>query len=311
MKKNRILIIVVMLFSCMVMQSWGATPDLSTDEVRISKIERYIYGDEQSAKVSDRLNQIEEDMFGRATAKTDAEKIKYLHDFIFKGAAESVSLDMKLSFLEWKLFNKTGEGNLESRLAQLDKEVIGTVSMEPLAFRLEQLSHLTVENGLISVHQVRIPRGTEIKLILGKDISSKNAQKNDLVPMKIADDLFVDRNILAVSKGGIISGKVRSVRRGGRFGRSGFVNLEIKNIESMDSTQLPVEVAYAGQERFDKKRIGMAAGASTLGYFILGPIGVAGGAFVKGDDVDVPAGTEITVKTLSDATISGVLVHKK
>jgi hypothetical protein len=129
--------------------------------------------------------------------------------------------------------------------------------------------------------------------------------------MTVVDDLFVDSNILTMGKGGIISARVRSVRRGGRFGRSGFVNLDIKSIESMDSTELPVEVAYAGQERFDKKRIGMAAGASTLGYLVLGPIGIAGGAFVKGDDIEVPAGTEISVKTTRDMNVVGVLVHRK
>ena len=297
------------LLLALVLPAVAATSDLN--EVRISKIERYVYGDEQSGAVSARLNQLEEDMFGRSTAKDDVEKITYLHDFIFKDSGENPSLDMKLSFLEWKLFNKTGQGNLEARLAELDKQVIGSVSFEPLAFRLEQLVHLTIENGLISLHRVSIPRGTENKLKLGKTISSKTARKNDIVPMTVVDDLFVDSNILTMGKGGIISARVRSVRRGGRFGRSGFVNLDIKSIESMDSTELPVEVAYAGQERFDKKRIGMAAGASTLGYLVLGPIGIAGGAFVKGDDIEVPAGTEISVKTTRDINVVGVLVHRK
>lgn len=309
--KFRAILAVLLLLTLGCVQSYAAKPEKHLDELKISKIERYIYGDIQTGEASNRLSQIEEDLFGRATGKDPQDKIQYLHDFIFKGAKNSPSLDMKLSFLEWKLFNKTGEGNLEARLADLDKQVIGTVSMEPMAFRLEQLAHLTIENGLISLHRVSIPRGTEIKLKLGKSISSKKTKKSEIVQMTVADDLFIDKNILAMSKGGIISAKVRSVRRGGRFGRSGFINLEIKSIESMDASVLPVEVAYAGQERFDKKRIGMAAGASTLGYFVLGPIGLAGGAFIKGDDVEVPAGTEISVKTLKEIKVVGVLVHRK
>lgn len=305
----KIRVIITVLLLAFVLPALAAASD--SGEVRVSKIERYIYGDEQSGATSARLNQLEEDLFGRSTGKKENEKIKFLHDFIFKGAGEDPSLDMKLSFLEWKLFNKTGQGNLEARLAELDQQVIGSVSMEPLAFRLEQLVHLTIENGLISLHRVKIPRGTEIKLRLGKTISSQTARKNDIVQMTVADDLFIDRNILAMSKGGIISARVRSVRRGGRFGRSGYVNLDIRNIESMDSSELPVEVTYAGQERFDKKRLGMAAGASTLGYLVLGPIGIAGGAFIKGDNVEVPAGTEISVKTTGDVEVVGVLMHRK
>jgi hypothetical protein len=309
--KFRVFLAILLLITFGCMQSYAAKPEAKTNEVKVSKIERYVYGDTQAGHIATRLMQVEEDLFGRATGKELVDKTEFLHDFIFKGSPDSPSMDMKLSFLEWKLFNKTGEGNLESRLADLDKQVIGSVSMEPMAFRLEQLVHLTIENGLISLHRVTIPRGTEIKLKVGKAISSKTAHKNDIVQMTVADDLFIDRNILALSKGGIISARVRSVRRGGRFGRSGFVNLEIKSIESMDSTELPVEVAYAGQERFDKRRIGMAAGASTLGYFVLGPIGLAGGAFIKGDDVEVPAGTEISVKTLKEVNVVGVLVHRK
>lgn len=308
--KIRLFVAIMLLAFCGMIPAFAESSD-TAGLVRVSKIERYVYGEEQHGQNVQRLKQLEEDLFGRATGKSESEKIKYLHDFIFKGASESPSLDMKLSFLEWKLFNKTGEGNLEARLAELDKQVIGSISYEPLAFRLEQLVNLTIENGLISLHRVRIPYGTEIRLRLGKTISSQTAQKDDIIPMTVADDLFIDRNILTICKGGIISAKVRSVRRGGRFGRSGYVNLDIRTIESMDSTELPVEVAYAGQERFDKKRIGMAAGASTLGYLVLGPIGIAGGAFIKGDDVEVPAGTEITVKTLRDSEIVGVLVHRK
>jgi hypothetical protein len=55
----------------------------------------------------------------------------------------------------------------------------------------------------------------------------------------------------------------------------------------------------------------MAAGASTLGYLVLGPIGLAGGAFIKGNDIEVGAGTEIIVRTIQDAEVVGVLVHRK
>ncbi|MDD3145837.1 MAG: hypothetical protein PHD82_00935 [Candidatus Riflebacteria bacterium] len=300
---------VTLLLCCMSIAINAAEIDRDIEK-RVSRIERYVYGDEQNAAMPDRLRQIEEDLFGRATGQTDSEKSRYLHDFIFKGTSSNLSLDMKLSFLEWKLFNKTGEGNLESRLAEIDKQVIGNVSMEPLAFRLEQLVHLTIERGLISLHTVTIPAGTEIKLRLKKDISSRNANKGDRIPMVIAHDLFIDNNILVMTNGGIVSAEVKSVRRGGRFGRTGYVNLDVRNIESMDASLLPIKIEDAG-EKFDKRKIGMAAGASTLGYLVLGPIGLAGGAFIKGGEVEVPAGTSISVVTTEDRKVTGVLVPKR
>lgn len=302
-------ILAVILLCCISLATSAAEVDRDLEK-RVSRIERYIYGDEQSAVMADRLRQIEEDLFGRSTGQNDSEKSRYLHDFIFKGSQSNLSLDMKLSFLEWKLFNHTGEGTLEARLAEIDKQVIGNVSMEPMAFRLEQLVHLTIENGLISLHTVTIPAGSEIKLRLKKDISSRTATKGDLIPMVVTHDLFIDRNILVMTQGGIVSANVKNVRRGGRFGRTGYVNLDVRTVESMDSTALPIEIEDAG-EKFDKRKIGMAAGASTLGYLVLGPIGLAGGAFIKGGEVEVPAGTEISVRTTEDRRVTGVLVPRR
>lgn len=308
MKISRI-IAMILLMCCLSTILPAAEVDRDLDK-RISRIERYIYGDEQSAETADRLRQIEEDLFGRSTGQTDSEKSRYLHDFIFKGSASNLSLDMKLSFLEWKLFNKTGEGTLEARLAEIDNKVIGNVSMEPMAFRLEQLVHLTIERGLISLHSVTIPAGTEIRLRMKKDLSSRTATKGDKIPMVVADDLFINGNILAMTKGGIVTAEVKNVRRGGRFGRTGYVNLDVRNIESMDASLLPIKIEDAG-EKFDKRKIGMAAGASTLGYLVLGPIGLAGGAFIKGGEVEVPAGTEISVVTTEDRKVTGVLVPRR
>ena len=197
--KFRHILAVILLLGCLGAVAEAAEIDRELDK-RVSRIERYIYGDEQAAAVPDRLRQIEEDLFGRATGQTDSEKSKYLHDFIFKGSANNLSLDMKLSYLEWKLFNKTGEGTLEARLAEIDKQVIGNVSMEPMAFRLEQLVHLTIERGLISLHTVTIPAGTEFRLRLKKDISSRTATKGEIIPMVVAHDLFIDRNILVIRR---------------------------------------------------------------------------------------------------------------
>jgi len=309
MKTVRIFTLILVLCS-IAGAAWASDEQSRNLDKKLSRLERYIYGDEQTGSSADRLRQIEEDLFGRNTGRKEAEKSAYLHDFVFKGSPANPSLDMKLSFLEWRLFNRTGEGNLETRLADIDRQVTGHVSMEPLAFRLEQQIHLVIENGMISLHQVTIPRGTEIKMRLKKDISSRNARKNDLIPMVLAHDVFVDNNILVMTNGGIVTSSVKSVRRGGRFGRTGYVNLDVTKIESMDSSELPIQIDAAG-EKFDKKKIGMAAGASTLGYLVLGPIGLAGGAFIKGGEVEIPAGTEISVRTTEDCKVIGVLVNRK
>jgi len=309
--KQRIILILTII-ALLASPVFAATKHKNTEtDKKIAKIESYIYGGIQSGKTEDRLNQIEEDLFGRTTGQKVSEKAKYIYKLLFKGTSDSPSLDMKLSFLEWKLFNKTVQGNLETRLAKLDKQIIGTVSMEPMAFRLEQLVQLTINTGFISMLPVTIEEGTRIKLKLAKEISSRRAKKGDIVQFKVADDMFVNDNVLSIAKGGIINARVKSVRRGGRFGRSGYVNLEIKDIEAIDTTSIPVELANSAQEKYNKKKIGLAIGASTVGYVVLGPIGIVGGAFIKGKDVTIPANTVVEVRTTAEKKIQGVIVNKK
>ncbi len=307
--KHKYLIVAIMLasFFCSLVNAETLDKEVSK---KISRIERYIYGSEQDASTTDRLRQIEEDLFGRTSGQVDSEKANYLHDFIFAGSEQNPSLDMKLSYLEWKLFNATIEGSLEERLAKIDKHITGIQTNEPMAFRLEQQVHVIIENGMISMHKVTIPAGTKFKVKLQKSISSKTSKKGDIVPMVIAEDVFINNSVLVMTKGGIISPIVKNVRRGGRFGRTGLINLDLSNIEAMDSTLINVSIDSAG-EKYDKKKIGMAAGASAVGYVVLGPIGLAGGAFIKGKDIEVPAGTEFNVVTREDCRVNGVSVPKK
>ena len=64
---------------------------------------------------------------------------------------------------------------------------------------------------------------------------------------------------------------------------------------------------YVGAEAENEmKQYAMAAGASLAGIIILGPIGVIGGAFVKGKDIDLPVGTEMFIQTKADTSLYGV-----
>ena len=305
--KHLLLAVLLAITLCSILKADAIDPEVSKS---VGRIERYIYGSVQDASITNRLRQIEEDLFGRSSGQTDAEKAKYLHNFIFVGSVQNPSLDMKLSYLEWKLFNSTIEGTLEKRLENIDKYITGVKYNEALAFKLEQQVHMIIENGLISMHKVTLPAGTSIKLKLTKDISSKSAKKGEIVPMVIANDVFVNDSILVMTKGGIVSPTVKSVRRGGRFGRTGYINLDLSNLETMDSTIVATSIDSAG-EKYDKKKIGLAAGASAVGYVVLGPIGLAGGALIKGADIEVPAGTEFSVVTTKDYKITGVSVPRR
>lgn len=65
-----------------------------------------------------------------------------------------------------------------------------------------------------------------------------------------------------------------------------------------------------GPEARDKLKWEAAAvGASAVGALALGPIGLVGGYFVKGSDVELSAGTKLYIETKNDATIKGLVME--
>ena len=50
----------------------------------------------------------------------------------------------------------------------------------------------------------------------------------------------------------------------------------------------------------------MAAGASIAGIALLGPIGIVGGIFVNGKDIDLPTGTESYIQTKTATNIYAI-----
>ena len=51
-----------------------------------------------------------------------------------------------------------------------------------------------------------------------------------------------------------------------------------------------------------------AAGASVAGAVLLGPVGLVGGAFIKGKSVEYPAGTEMYIQPQNTVTIQGLVI---
>ena len=78
-----------------------------------------------------------------------------------------------------------------------------------------------------------------------------------------------------------------------------------KEDASLDDEPIPTVL---GPEAKDKLKMEAAAvGASTIGALALGPVGLVGGFFVKGKDVELPAGSELYIQTQKDVTTKGLV----
>ena len=278
---------------------------------QLSRTEKFVYGKPVSGALTERLNKLEQDLLGRESAAAPVQKAENLTNFLFRGDRRSPSLDLKVKYLEWLTFHEVRRGPLADRLAALDKAVIGKATREPLAFRVEQLIQLVVTGGFITMTPVKIRKDTVLRVRVGSTISSKDAQVGDEVPLTVLEDLVLDRNVLAIPRGSSAIGDLDQARPAGRFGRPGRMRFLVREAEAIDGTSLPALLKEVAMSDADKKKLGLAAGASVVGYLALGPVGLVGGIFVKGKEAVLPEGTELLISITEDVPVHGIVINRK
>src|SRR5256885_1236682 len=113
-----------------------------------------------------------------------------------------------------------------------------SVSLAPLiilSFLPNPLSAQTVSppNSIASsaqaptVRDVTIPEGNEFYIVTVDEITSKTANKDDVVAMK-ADEPVVIGNQVVIPKGAFVRASVADVKRAGHFGHAGTLSLKIE-----------------------------------------------------------------------------------
>jgi hypothetical protein len=164
------------------------------------------------------------------------------------------------------------------------------------------------------VDEVRLPEGTAIDVRLEQSLSSRTARREDRVSATVADPVRAS-GVLAIPAGTEVEGVVTAAEAAERPSKPGRIEMEFDSIY-FDQTRLDMrgrvaEIRESG-EQAKKAGIGAAIGAIFGG--ILGGKGGAiagiliggGGAVVatRGEDVELPAGTVVTVRLERPLTIA-------
>ena len=153
------------------------------------------------------------------------------------------------------------------------------------------------------MEQVSVPKNTLIKVALVDPVNTKNLKKGDAIRYKVAADVIVDGKLI-FAKGEPGDGVVTKVKQARNFGRNAQLEIDYKQTKAIDGTYV---TTFMGEEaKQEIKNMAMAAGASVAGMVLLGPIGVIGGAFVNGKNIDLPAGTEFYIQTKDAVNLFGV-----
>ena len=290
-----------------VFPAMAAEPMTLTD--RVDRLDEVVYGNVQSGSFIQRIRNLDKSVCGTTSEKDTTEgldsRVEYLYAEVIRSENdENPSVDTRVNALEYYLTDQIKQAALTERLDDLDVMVLGKKQNNGgLIQRINVLEKAVYGDNHYELTTVTLPEKTVFKISLNEDISSKINRVGDPVHFTVEEDVLVD-NVLVLPRGAQGSGVVTKVTRPKFFGRSGFVDISFDQVFSIDEEAIPTVLGPEAKEKL--KMQAAAIGASAIGALALGPIGLVGGLFVKGKDVEMPAGTELYIQTREDVVTKGM-----
>ena len=155
------------------------------------------------------------------------------------------------------------------QLSNQGQDVAVSATTPPLAFGLED--------------------GTPVKLRISRTVSSEDAQVGDTVDFEVLEEIK-SHDVVLVPRGGIAWATVTEAQSKRRMGRAGKLNINIDNMKLADGEKVPLR---AVKEVKGGSHVGAMTGAivaTSIVFFPAAPLFL----LMKGKDITIPKGTEIT-----------------
>lgn len=311
-KKLVVSIMAILLFTlpCAVAGADLSNDDKNSSAQMMENIEQILYGEVSKGGLVERLSTVEKALFGRELPGTMAERHAAILNFLDVGTEDQPSMLFKLGVAEWIVDKKINASEpAVSRIETMENNLDGTAQYgSPIAMRVERILATLVMDP-VTFRVVQLPANTVMKLRFLDELSPAKSKAGDKVRVELTDDIIID-NCLVAPAGSLIQTEVREVKKPRMFGVPGEVRLNFYGLEPLGPQRPKVVVGDASKKAIEEARkvgdrgegsiIG-AGTASIAGAIILGPVGLLGGALIRGNSINIPAGS-ITYLQTSEAT---------
>lgn len=272
---------------------------------KLGVVEKAIYGVAQTGALTDRVTKVEEDVYGNVTHEALLPRVDKLYTYILETTEQAPSVITKLNAVEWSLTHRVSDSSIKARIENLEKTMNGNPSTGSLNERLGKLLNLAYSDGQIEVVSSVITKDSLIKIKTLSTLNSKQSRVGDSVALGVAEDVYIG-GILVLPKGATGTGKVVKVTPSKNFGRDAKLEISFDNVVAMDGSLVNTFMGEKAKE--ETQSMAKAAGASVAGMVVLGPVGVIGGAFISGKDVNIPIGSQMYIQTKEDVEVYGIRV---
>lgn len=301
------ILIVVLFISTGCWAADGVSED-RTPLQGLDRVESVLYGQPLTGGLLLRLSKVERDLFGMELPGSLTERQQALQVFVQEGNASQPSLLFKIGVAEWVTLRRVNPSwPLSDRVAHLETTLEGETQEGALSARLERMITKLLPSG-IGAESIQIPAATVFKARFTDTVTVRTVAVGDVVRLELEEDCIIN-GTLAVAKGDRLFAEVTKVRLPRSFGRPSEIQFDFKNIETIGGRLIPVLIGPEAQKAMevDSGVIG-AAGASLAGVIAFGPLGLAGGFLVRGNDRQIPAGTMIYVETEEFSNVEGYAI---
>lgn len=270
---------------------------------KADKVETTVYGTTQTGSLNDRITALDKLLNGKITASGSLQdKTNSLYNDVYGNTGSDLSLLAATNLMQWQYSGQITDEPILVRISALEEGIDGKVQMGALSSRVQALRYSMLGNKKYISQEVMIPVSTLVTMKTLEPLDSKTAQEGETVQFAVADDVVVD-GIVAIPRGMEATGTITKARKSGRFGKDGKIEITFHSVRAADST--PVDLIVGEKTKEEYKRTAGAVGASAAGAIILGPVGLVGGLFVHGNDVNIPEGTTMYAETAKDTDVVG------
>lgn len=274
---------------------------------KIAAVEKVYYGGDQTGSLVERTAKLEKDIYGAETKDALMTKLDRIYSYTIENSSLAPSFRTKLNAVEWALTHDVTSQPAKARMENLERVMLGNAAAGSFDDRINKLMKLSYAGGNIEVADTSIAKDTLVKIKLVTPLSTKTNRPGDIVVFQAAEDVYSGGQ-LVIPKGACGQGKVTKVEPAKNFGRDAKIEISFDSIEAVDGTMIPTFLGEKAKE--ETKSLAKAAGATVAGLALLGPIGVVGGAFVHGQDINIPADTQMYIQTKSDTEVYGLSIKE-
>ena len=269
---------------------------------KLIQMERDTYGNEQAGAILNRINRLEKDYSGKNMQGNMNVRIDAIYEILY-GNSGAPSFMAKINAIEWNTHHEVYNDSILERLSKLENEISGKTSNETLIKRIDALTQVSFGADQIPLIEMQIPRDLLIEVEITEDVGSRTLREGDLVDIKVAENVFIDGN-LVFAKGLRGTGKVEKVRKAkGWTGKNGKIQIDFYTLNCIDGNNVEIYVGEESQHEMTVQK--MVEGASLVGMNLNDDWNKL---MVHGKNLEISAGTRLYVQTERTFNIYGLRI---